>query len=101
MENVWILGGLRSFIGVKDGIYRHIPAEVLGAQVLKEIKNRFLLKDEEIDYIIGGNAVAGGGNITRLAALTAGLDEMIPAVTLDLQCGSAMESITAAAAKIW
>ena len=54
MENVWILGGLRSFIGVKDGIYRHIPAEVLGAQVLKEIKNRFLLKDEEIDYIIGG-----------------------------------------------
>ena len=42
MENVWILGGLRSFIGVKDGIYRHIPAEVLGAQVLKEIKNRFL-----------------------------------------------------------
>ena len=100
MENVWILGGLRSFIGVKDGIYRHIPAEVLGAQVLKEIKNRFLLKDEEIDYIIGGNAVAGGGNITRLAALTAGLDEMIPAVTLDLQCGSALESITAAAAKI-
>ena len=64
MENVWILGGLRSFIGVKDGIYRHIPAEVLGAQVLKEIKNRFSLKDEEIDYIIGGNAVAGGGNIT-------------------------------------
>ena len=100
MENVWILGGLRSFIGVKDGIYRHIPAEVLGAQVLKEIKNRFSLKDEEIDYIIGGNAVAGGGNITRLAALTAGLDEMIPAVTLDLQCGSALESITAAAAKI-
>ena len=59
-----------------------------------------MLKDEEIDYIIGGNAVAGGGNITRLAALTAGLDEMIPAVTLDLQCGSALESITAAAAKI-
>lgn len=45
MENVWILGGLRSFIGVKDGIYRHIPAEVLGAQVLKEIKNRFSLKE--------------------------------------------------------
>ena len=69
MENVWILGGLRSFIGVKDGIYRHIPAEVLGAQVLKEIKNRFLLKDEEIDYIIGGNAVAGGGTSPALRRL--------------------------------
>ena len=42
MENVWILGGLRSFIGVKDGIYRHIPAEVLGAQVLKDKKQIFV-----------------------------------------------------------
>lgn len=100
MDNVWILGGLRSFVGVKDGMYRKIPAEILGAQVLKEIKNRFALKDNEIDYIIGGNAVAGGGNITRLAALTAGLSEEIPAVTLDLQCGSSLESIATAAAKI-
>ena len=100
MDNVWILGGLRSFIGVKDGMYRKISAEILGAQVLKEIKNRFALKDNEIDYIIGGNAVAGGGNITRLTALTAGLSEEIPAVTLDLQCGSSLESIATAAAKI-
>ena len=100
MDNVWILGGLRSFVGVKDGMYRKISAEILGAQVLKEIKNRFALKDNEIDYIIGGNAVAGGGNITRLAALTAGLSEEIPAVTLDLQCGSSLESIATAAAKI-
>ena len=100
MDNVWILGGLRSFVGVKDGMYRKISAEILGAQVLKEIKNRFALKDNEIDYIIGGNAVAGGGNITRLTALTAGLSEEIPAVTLDLQCGSSLESIATAAAKI-
>ena len=75
MENVWILGGLRSFIGVKDGIYRHIPAEVLGAQVLKEIKNRFLLKDEEIDYIIGGNAVADRKS-TRLNSSHVALSRM-------------------------
>ena len=79
---------------------RKISAEILGAQVLKEIKNRFALKDNEIDYIIGGNAVAGGGNITRLAALTAGLSEEIPAVTLDLQCGSSLEALQTAAAKI-
>ncbi len=42
MDNVWILGGLRSFIGVKDGMYRKIPAEILGAQVLKEIKTDLL-----------------------------------------------------------
>lgn len=43
---------------------------------------------------------SGGGNITRLAALSAGFPERIPAVTLDLQCGSALEAISAAAAKI-
>ena len=26
MNHVYILGGLRSYIGVKDGMYRHIPA---------------------------------------------------------------------------
>ena len=32
MNHVYILGGLRSYIGVKDGMYRHIPAEKLGAE---------------------------------------------------------------------
>ena len=100
MEHVWILGGLRSFIGVKDGMYRHIPAERLGAEVLRKLVKKFQLSDSEIDFIIGGNAVGGGGNITRLAALEAGIGETVPAVTLDLQCGSALESISAAAAKI-
>ena len=35
MDNVFILGGLRSYIGVKNSAYRHVPAEHLGAAVLK------------------------------------------------------------------
>lgn len=100
MEHVWILGGLRSYIGVKDRMYKKVPAETLGAEVLRETVRRYCKNPSDIDFIIGGNAVAGGGNITRLAALTAGLDERIPSVTLDLQCGSALESLSAAAAKI-
>lgn len=38
--------------------------------------------------------------MARLAALTAGIDQQVPAVTLDLQCGSALEAVTQAAAKI-
>ena len=56
--------------------------------------------EQDIDFILGGNAVGGGGNMTRLAALTAGIDREVPAVTLDLQCGSALEAVTQAAAKI-
>ena len=56
MNHVYILGGLRSYIGVKDGMYRHIPAEKLGAEVLREVVSRFELPTDAIDYIIGGNA---------------------------------------------
>jgi len=100
MEKVWILGGLRSFIGVKDRMYRNVPAEVLGAEVLRAVIEKYQLAEPDIDFIIGGNAVGGGGNMTRLAALTAGIDQQVPAVTLDLQCGSALEAVTQAAAKI-
>lgn len=37
----------------------------------------------------------GGGNIARLSALSAGLDEKIPAFTVDMQCASGLESIIA------
>lgn len=81
-------------------MYKHVPGEILGAEVLKELLKRIRLEVREIDLVIGGNAVGGGGNITRLAALEAGIPETVPAVTVDLQCGSALESITMAAAMI-
>ena len=100
MKKVWILGGMRSFIGVKDRMYRRVPAEILGAEVLKQVIQKYRLSEQEIDMILGGNAVGCGGNMTRLAALTAGIDVSVPAVTLDLQCASALEAVTQAAAKI-
>ena len=41
-----------------------------------------------------------GGNITRLAALKAGLPATIPALTIDMQCASAAASIELAMTKI-
>lgn len=98
MENAYILGGLRSYVGVVNGIYRHIPAEVLGAEVLKQVMEKYQLR--EPDYIVAGNGVGASGNIARLMALTAGVDISVPAFTVDVQCGSGLESIAIAAAKI-
>lgn len=97
MDNVYILGGLRSFVGVVNGMYRHIPAEKLGAAVLCQLLEKYPVKP---DYIIGGNGVGAGGNITRLLALEASLDQAVPAFSIDVQCGSGLESIATAAAKI-
>lgn len=100
MRQVYILGGLRSYIGLCNGMYRHIPAEFLGAKVLKNLKEKYKIEDKDIDYIIAGNGVGAGGNITRLMTLEAGIDENVPAFTVDMQCCSGLESIAVAYAKI-
>lgn len=98
MENVYILGGLRSHIGVKNGILKNVLPEILGAEVLRNLISKYKLK--KIDEIICGNAVGTGGNITRLMSLYAGISQEIPAYTVDMQCGSGSTSIDIGFSKI-
>ena len=98
MDKVYLLGGLRSYVGVVNGMYRHVPAEKLGAAVLRQVLKKYEI--EKPDYIIAGNGVGAGGNIARLMALEAEVDISVPAFTIDVQCGSGLESIAVAAAKI-
>ena len=98
MDSVYLLGGLRSFVGVVNGMYRHVPAEKLGAAVLQQVLAKYGIAKP--DYIIAGNGVGAGGNIARLMALEAGVDISVPSFTIDVQCGSGLESIAVAAAKI-
>lgn len=98
MESVYILGGLRSHIGIKNGVFKNTLPEKLGAEILKELIFKYDLHD--INEIICGNAVGTGGNIARLMSLYAGVSEEIPAYTVDMQCGSGSMSIDMAFAKI-
>lgn len=98
MDKVYILGGLRSYVGLSKGMYKHIPAEKLGAAILRQVMDKY--KINLPDYIIAGNGVGAGGNIARLMALEAGVDQIVPAFTIDVQCGSGLESLAVAAAKI-
>jgi len=43
-----------------------------------------------------GNAVGGGGNVARFAALQAGLPISVPGLTVDRQCGSGLDAIALA-----
>ena len=97
MDKVCLIGGLRSYIGLTGGVYRHVPAELLGAAVLQAVTEKYNVVPQQI---ICGNGVGAGGNIARLAALQAGLSESIPAVSVDVQCGSGLEAVAMAAAKI-
>jgi acetyl-CoA C-acetyltransferase len=53
-----------------------------------------------VDEVLVGCVRNGIGNIARVAALQAGIDESVPATTIDRQCASSLEALRIAAAHI-
>ena len=101
-QKVYVIEGGRSYTGIENGIYRHMPAEEIGAKTLQQIIKRMDAHGTKLvpDGVILGNAVGSGGNIARLMALSAGLSQKIPAVTVDTQCSSGLTAIGMAAQQI-
>lgn len=91
---VYIAEAIRSPIGVYRGQFKGIRPEHLGAYVLQYVDTL------HIDGLFIGNAVGTGGNIGRLMSLYAGIDEGIPAITIDMQCASGLGAISWAVANI-
>lgn len=91
MNRVYILGGLRTHIGVRNGIFKSVRPEVLGGQIVKALCEKYEIKGP--NALFCGNAVGPGGNIGRLLALEGKLSERTPAMTIDLQCASGLASI--------
>src|SRR5690606_38111887 len=58
------------------------------------------LAPEEVNEVILGNALYGGGNPARMAALAAGLPDTVPAITVDTQCCAGLDAIMLAANRI-
>ncbi len=98
MENVYVLDAMRSPIVTGNGRFKNLRPEKLGAAVVKAMLERCGI--DAVDGLFGGNAVGTGGNMTRLLALTAGLDEKTPACTVDMQCASGAAALALGYAQI-
>ncbi|WP_269045576.1 thiolase family protein [Paenarthrobacter sp. Z7-10] len=92
-----IIAARRTAIGRAGGAFRGVPAHDLLAPVLRQVLLDTGLQDGQVSDVIMGNAVGGGGNVARLASLTAGLPVGVPGLTVDRQCGSGLEAIVLAA----
>ncbi|MHA7177461.1 thiolase family protein [Arthrobacter sp. Sr24] len=79
------------------GAYKNYRAHELAAAVIEHLVAASGINPAEIDDVIVGNATGGGGNVARLAALTAGLPDRVPGLSVDRQCGSGLEAIILAA----
>ncbi|WP_085524267.1 thiolase family protein [Tuberibacillus sp. Marseille-P3662] len=93
MNRPVIVQALRTPIGRANGRLKSIAPETLAAKVLKALINKAKVVPEAIDDVILGNVVGPGGNMARLASLTAGFPYKVPGVTIDRQCGSGLEAI--------
>lgn len=82
----------RTAFGRAGGMFRGIEAHDLLAPVLASAVSG-TGHAGLIDDVIIGNAVGGGGNVARLAALTAGLPLRVPGITLDRQCASGLDAV--------
>ena len=101
-KKVVLAGACRTAIGKMGGALSNTPAADLGAIVIKEALYRAGVKPEQVDEVLMGCVIqaAQGQNVARQASIKAGLPIEVPAVTLNVVCGSGLNCVNQAAAMI-
>jgi len=99
---VAILDGLRTPQCKSGGPLRFVPADDLGAIVVKELLARTGIDPEQVSELIFGNVgqPAHAANIARVVALKAGLPRSMVCHTVHHNCASGIRSVTTAAMHI-
>lgn len=100
MSAAYIVAARRTAVAPRSGAFKAVEADELGATPIRALLSDTGLAPESIDDVIFGNALYGGGNPARLAALRAGLPDGVPALTIDSQCCGGLDAIMMAADRI-
>ncbi len=99
MREVAIVSPVRTPVGRFGGTLRDIPAEDLGALVIREAVSRSGVDPERIDEVVLGHGYSSGENpaIGRLCAMKADLPLQVTGYQLDRRCSSGLQAILNAA----
>lgn len=103
MEQIYLMGAVRTAIGKYGGSLKSVPAHQMGALVIKEALSRAHVAGDLVDEVILGEVRQSteASNIARCAALEAGLPETVPGFTVNRLCASAMQAILCGCQEIW
>lgn len=101
-RKVVLAGACRTAIGTMGGSLSTTPAADLGAIVIKEALERAGVPGDQVDQVYMGCVIqAGQGqNVARQATIKAGLPIEVPAVTINVVCGSGLNCVNMAAQMI-
>ena len=97
-----IVSAVRTAIGKFGGTLTGVPAEQLGAIVIKEALCRAGVAPEQVSEVIMGCVLQAGlgQNPARQAAIHAGVPKEVPAFTVNNVCGSGLKCVNLAASLI-
>ena len=98
-EKIVVAGAVRTAIGKMGGALSNTPAADLGTIVIKEALNRAGVKPDQVDEVLMGCVIqaAQGQNVARQSAINAGIPNEVPAVTINVVCGSGLNCVNMAA----
>ena len=102
MTDVYIVSACRTPVGSFGGTLKDTGAVTLGTVVVKEALARAHVAPETVDEVILGCVLTAGlgQNVARQVTIAAGLPVSVPAMTINMVCGSGMKSVIEAARAI-
>ena len=94
-KKVVLAGACRTAIGKMGGQLSTVKAADLGSIVIKEALKRTGVPADQVDEVLMGCVIqAGQGqNVARQASIGAGLPVEVPAVTINVVCGSGLNCV--------
>lgn len=96
----WIIAARRTAVAPVNGAFRRLLVHELAAPVISACLTDAGLGPQDVDEVILANALGGGGNPARLAALAAGLPERVAGLSIDRQCVGGLDAILLARALV-
>jgi len=102
MTDIVIAGALRTPIGKFGGSLAKIPAPELGATVINSLLAQHGVAPEQVSEVIMGQVLtaASGQNPARQALIKAGIPNAVPAMTINVVCGSGLKAVMLAAQSV-
>lgn len=100
MADAVIVAARRSAVAPRNGAFGRLQIHDLAAPVIRDLLASAGLGPDRVGEVILGNALGGGGNPARLAALAAGLPDRVGGLSIDRQCCGGMDAVMLADALI-
>ena len=93
--DIVIVAATRTAVGKFGGSLAKVPATELGAAVIHELLKRAKLTGDQIGEVIMGQVLTAGvgQNPARQALIKSGIPDTVPAMTINVVCGSGLKAV--------